>query len=135
MNKKSLLALAIAPLLLASCNGTTKVKFEKFQEEVKAIEDVKKIEEQTIKGKYGDNETKFELSKANTIAEFAVAAIVNKEVLAGYALTEVSGMEYYTGNGFKIKTEKKTVKWNKYGHVTSYEAADANFTVSYKYAK
>lgn len=135
MNKKSLLALAVAPLLLASCNGTTKVKFEKFQEEVKAIEDVKKIEEQTIKGKYGDNEVKFALSKADTLAELAVATIVNKEVLAGYAITAVDGMDYYTGNGFKIKTEKKTVKWNKYGYVTSYEAGDATFTVSYKYAK
>lgn len=136
MNKKTLLVLAATPMLLTACNGINKVKFEKFRDKVSNIGERKLAEKQTIKGNWNGEKVKFVLAEADTADELAVALIVNKEMLSTYAFSSAGSKttKYYVGNGFKIKTDLKTVEWNKYGYITRYVSDNASFTVSYKYA-
>ena len=145
MNKSKLLVLAAAPMMLASCNGISKVKFEKFQEKVKAIDaSGVKLEKTTIKGKFADEKFNFVVGESTDLKNVPVALVVagvgRVEVAA---VAESENMSYYVGMGFKtvgkVDGEKMTICWDKYGNVTKIagkmDGKATNLTVSYKYSK
>ena len=61
-------------------------------------------------------------------------AISHIESLDAYTLSESDRVTYYTGMGFKIKTEDKTVEWNAKGLTTSYKSGDTNLSFTWKKA-
>ena len=151
MNKTKLLVLAAAPMLLASCNGISKVNFEKFQDKVKSIdvENLPDVEKLTIKGKVGDEKYNFTLNGLKDVTglsleEIAVATAALPFLrVEEFAVEEMKEAKYYVGMGFRVSAkeddEKGEISWDKYGYVVKInmesEKEAMNLSVSYKYAK
>lgn len=148
--KKQLFILGIASAAaLTGCNGIKKVEFSKFQEEVKAVE-APKVKEVKVSGKIDGRSVKatYEISD-NIISQIldgasaaisgeysddqktAIAAALTNKSPAGYATVENSKYTYYTGMGFKVKTEDGSVEWNGKGLLASLKGEKNSLKVSW----
>lgn len=121
---KTVFALGMSALMLASCGGKswTKVDFAGFSKAVSEIGELVEPKSVDIKGKLGDVTLDFtadpekvtQLSEAEA-AVFAMVAgsMVQTAVAAGDRSAD--GIEYYTGDGFKMTDAKHRVEWEKHG--------------------
>ena len=148
--KKQLFVLGMASVFaLTGCYGIKKVDFEKFKEEVNKLEDEKQ-KEVKIGGKLnGEKLDKFtyEIPQSaggalDSLIDVATGkysarqleAIGHLESVGSYAISSSDKLTYYTGMGFKVKSEDKTVEWNAKGLIASYKAGDTSLTFTWKKA-
>ena len=149
--KKQLFILGMASVFaLTGCHGIKKVEYAKFCEEVKKLEDVD-AKSVTVSGKLnGDKVEKFTYEfpqsaggVVDSILDIAggkysavqLEAAGHAEGLSAYTVTELDGYSYYTGMGFKVKNDKKTVEWNSKGLTTSYKEGETSLSFTWKLNK
>ena len=161
-NRKILLLSATAMLALTGCNGTKKVEFSEFKDAVKEavtsgdyMKDPSQLkitgsiksdgEEYSVKNLKLNSEMKPKDAMNLTIEEtgFLVmyGILATSLQVTSFSGTESETLDYYVGNGFKVKGEMEGEKflgtWDKYCNLTKIKAESkevtCNFTVSYKY--
>lgn len=152
--KKNLFILGMASVFaLTGCHGTKKVEFAKFKEAVeKAVEKTPAVSEVKFKGEYKGEKINFSakfsddaVEYAKVLASLALESEIKAEIysLAGslktpsvYSVKEMDKVEYFTGAGFKIKSENSTIEWTSKAllakAVSTEEGQKANITVSWK---
>ena len=146
--KKHLFVLGMASIFaLSGCHGISKVDYAKFKEKVDALEEVdpKSV---TVSGKLnGSKISKFTYEfpqSAGGMLDSALDVIGGKysaeqleaaghaEAIGAYTIAESKDYTYYTGMGFKVKSENKTVEWNGKGLATSYQSGDTKLSFTWK---
>ena len=145
--KKQLFILGMASAAaLTGCHGLKKVGFEDFCGKVKEL---KEVSPKTVKisGKVDGDKVNFtyEIPQSiggavDSIIDVATGKYSEAEMKAaeyispigGYTLLEDSSLTYFTGMGFKVKSDKKTVEWNGKGLTASYKDEKASLNFSWK---
>ena len=151
--KKQLFILGMASVFaLTGCHGIKKVEYAEFKEAVDELTEVK-IQSVKISGKYDGTKISFtykglenlSLSDASEVAGYSEAQAAAASLADSMrtpklfvALGEDSDCTYYTGMGFKVKSEDGSMEWAKNGLLASYKAKsdnhDCSFTFSWKKA-
>ncbi len=143
--KKFVKGLAVLGVMASLVSCATKTDFATFKEKAEAAAKKESpYTKATVKGtsKSGSSESKINIkySKGNTwapvekddlIVGTAIALVVFTQNVVFYAGAEVEEATYYAGSTFKYECKDLTVKFNKYGQVTSYAGEGYNLTVSY----
>ena len=146
MKKNVLLLGAVSAFALTGCHGLKKVSFQDFCDEVNKLKEVspKSVK---ISGKVDGEKVNFTYEIPQTVGasldsalsvlsgsynKYEIAAAGHIESLSTYTVVESSDLTYYTGFGFKVKAEKKTIEWNSKGLTTSYSSPDASLRFSWK---
>lgn len=137
---KGLLALGFVASL---CSCATKTDFATFKE--KAVEAAKldsPYVKATVKGSAksstGESTINIKYTKGytwapevNSMAALAIGTLVFTQNVVFYTVSENENATYYAGSTFKYECGDLTVKFNKYGQVTSYAGDGYKLTVSY----
>lgn len=120
---KTVFALGMSALLLASCGSSFKeVSFADFQKAV-AEKPEAEVEKFAVKGDYLGTAVDFSSDKENlTEIEMGIIVTLGVVTVDVIAAEEVSGATYYTGDGFKVAAEQEGAKaeyeFDKYGNCT-----------------
>lgn len=149
--KKHLFVLGmVSAFALCGCHGTKKVDFAKFQEEVKALEEVK-VTEVKITGKLDDDKINVKFDTSKSVVELALDSSysTNEKLAYGLALSaktpglvalaEDEDSTYYVGMGFKVVANDKSgkIEWDSKGLLASYQAKDEdhNYKLNFTWKK
>ncbi len=166
--KKSVRSLAVLGVCALSLTSCGKVSFADFQTKAKealntTVEYKSASVSGTVKntGEVDSNEKDISASLAvnghvltpatvTSVSDIAAAAYVNLFGIGTFSATEISGYTYYAGSSFKVtytstdennNKSNSTIKWNKYGLVTSIVAKGSGasetsyFNLTIKYSK
>ncbi len=142
--KKFVKGLAVLGVMASLVSCATKTDFATFKEKAVAAAKqespyVKATVKGTAKDKGSETKVNFKYNKkgliwvpaeADLIAT-TIGAVVFTNNVVFYAGAEVADATYYVGSTFKYELGDLTVKFNKYGQVTSYAGEGYKLTVSY----
>lgn len=134
--KKQLFVLGMTSVFaLTGCHGIKKVEYAEFKEEVNKLEEVK-VSEVKISGKLDGDKVNVKWSTDTSIVSLALdtnhsdnekaAYIVamGLKTPALYAAAEADGVTYYTGMGFKMKSEDGSIEWDSKGLLAKMQAKE-----------
>ena len=150
MKKFTVLALLPA-FALAGCHGLSKTEYSKFVEKVDAAcEKTPEVKQVKISGKYDGEKVKvtydipqtagaiidaaLDAGKYNKYESGAISvALSYKTPKSVYTVSGegAEGVTYYTGMGFKYKSEKNTLEWNGKGLLTSAKGEQGSLTFTW----
>ena len=150
--KKALLPILMTSVFaLTGCHGTKKVTFQEFCDEAGKTEEAPSMKSVKFSGKVDGEKVDFTYEFAKSIGgavdslidvatgkynkyETAAIALAKANLLSVYTVSEDTSLEYYIGNGFKVKSESLKVEWDKYGLFASYVKGETSVSCSYQKA-